>query len=160
MSRILLISILFLLIQSCSIIRPYKYEICVKESEKPSQLRQNELIGIADTTVVNIIGQILDDKTSEKILFATSYLRNESSNITTCQVVDSLGQFHFSVNPGQYYLNVKCIGYTELDTLLTLKSGEIRNFRVALGEAGGYTMYHIKSCKKLSDKELNEAALK
>src|SRR6478735_6409872 len=154
MRKLLYIVIVILIGPSCSILKPYTYVICVRHSAQQSKIKKNKLIGVGDT-IVNIIGQTIEKETYDVVPYAYLMLTNRNSKITVKQMADSLGNFDFTMLPGQYNIVAKCVGYADLDTLINLEMGEIRKLQIVLGEAGGFTKYQIKSPKRISEEELN-----
>jgi len=160
MKKLFIISILFVIGYGCSIFKRYTYEICLRNLGETSLLTNNRLIGIADTTIVSISGQILDKRSSELAPYAIIQLKNIVATKPIIQNVEPTGEFSFDVYPGKYRLKVSHLGYNEIDTIVVFKSGEIRNMTLSLGKADGFTMHQIKSKKELTNDELEELTKK
>jgi len=81
---------------------------------------------------------------------------NHKDSIGKGGLADSSGHFKVYLHADKYELKVRSVGYTDftLDKL-QLRSGEIRQMEIRLGNGGGYKTIGI-----VSDKPLNKRALK
>jgi hypothetical protein len=154
--------ILFLVLPSLSIgqednsKKKYEYEICIYRKEsKRSQILENKLIGIADTTTAFVSGTILDYK-KEPIGFSVIYFESALDNSKYGALCDSLGKYSVKIPSGKYLLKSKSVGYSDLVVNdFSISTGEIRELDILLGDAGSYVTHSIISNKPLNKRKLN-----
>lgn len=159
MTRLLTITIILTLGLSCSTTKkPFTYEICVRKAADTSKIVKNEMIGIADTTIAFLSGQVIDLETKETLFYANVSLKDKKTEKVYGQVTDSLGHFSIVVPSSDYKFEVNYVGYTSIKQDLNLGTGEIREIDIELGQNGAFVTYEIKSKKKLNRKQLNKKA--
>ncbi len=158
MTRFLTIIIILIFGLSCSTtIGPYTYEICVRNDAAISKIVSNEIIGIADTTVAFISGQVIDLKTKETLRFVNVILIDTKTKKVYGQSTDSLGQFSIMIPASNYDFKVNYIGYTPpIKSSVKLGTGEMREINIELGQSGDFVTYEIKSDNKLNRRQLNK----
>ena len=88
----------------------YEYQVCVhyKENYKPTLIK-NEIKGIADTTVVNIDGQIYDYN-NDPVPYAIYVFDNHKDSKGKGGLADSSGHFKVSLHADKYELKVRSVG--------------------------------------------------
>jgi len=159
MTRFLAISLIILFGLSCSTARgQYTYEVCVEHPSDTSRIVKNELLGIADTTVAFLSGQIVDNETNEPLCFANVILTNQRTNEKFGTATDENGTYTVTVPADQYELEINYIGYSTFQSELNLSTGELREIDVLLGQGGAFVTYEITSDKKLSQRQLKKRA--
>ena len=137
--------------------KKFEYEICVyhRPNEKPTILR-NEKKGVADTIVAFISGTILDynEKPIAYVVLNLTSIKDSSKQGT---LTDSLGNFTLHLPSDKYKLTALCVGYSSLTiNEFQLGTGELRELKLRLGSAGGFTTYLIESDKPLNERKLNK----
>jgi hypothetical protein len=136
--------------------KKYEYEICIyhKENEH-SQILENKLIGIADTTIAFVSGTILDYK-EEPLSFSGTFFIDMLDNKKHFIIADSLGKYKISLPAGRYTLECVSVGYMSLKIEnLIFKIGEIKEINIKLEEASYFKSHSIISDKPLSKRKLN-----
>lgn len=115
MTRRLTILILILIGLGCSTTKgQYTYEICVQKPSDTSKIIKNEVIGIADTTVAFLSGQVIDKKTNEPLLYVNFSLTNIETKKVYGIATKEKGEYSITVPAGNYLLEVKYVGYSDL----------------------------------------------
>lgn len=159
MTKRLTILILILIELGCSTTKgQYTYQICVQKSSDPSKIIKNEVIGIADTTVAFLSGQVIDKETNKPLLYANVSLTNIEIKKVYGMTTKEKGEYSITVPAGNYLLEVKYVGYSDLTKNLTLGTGEMRKIEVEMGQGGAFVIYKIKSDKKLNKRKLHKKA--
>jgi hypothetical protein len=136
--------------------KKYEYEICIyhKENEH-SQILENKLIGIADTTIAFVSGTIVDYK-NEPIGFSIIYFESVLDSTKYGGLCDSLGKYSIKIPSGKYLLKSKSVSYLDLVVNdFSISTGEIRKLDILLGDAGNHVTHSIISDKPLSKRKLN-----
>ena len=139
---------------------PHTHFICVKQDGVPSQILRNEQVGIADTSVAFISGNVSDLVTSENISYAVVTFKDESTEKVYGQSTDTLGKFSIIIPAGSYTFKVFFVGYAEINLDLTIRTGEMREINTGLGQDEAFVTYEINSPKKLNRRQLREEANK
>lgn len=159
MTRLLTISFVLTLALSCSTTKgPYTYEICVRHDADTSKIVSDEMIGIADTTVAFLSGQVIDLKTKETLRFANVSLKDVKTEKVYGQATDSLGYFSITVPASNYDFEVNYVSYSLVKSDVKLGTGEMREMKIELGQGGAFVTHEIKSDKKLNRRQLNKKA--
>lgn len=159
MTKLLTILPILISLLSCSTAKePYTYEICVAQEADSSLVISDELIGIADTTIAVLSGQVFDLDTKETLHFARVILREAETDKSYGQITDSLGRFAITVPANDYKFEVRCVGYSSINKDLTLGIGEMREMKIELGQGGSYVTYGIESEKRLSKRQIRKKA--
>ena len=108
MTRRLTILILILIGLGCSTTKgQYTYEICVQKPSDTSKIIKNEVIGIADTTVAFLSGQVIDKKTNETLLYVNFSLTNIETKKVYGIATKEKGEYSITVPAGNYLLEEK-----------------------------------------------------
>ncbi len=107
---------------------------------------------------VELSGRIVDADYKEPLEFATVSAFNSEELLVTGAITDSTGRFSIRLPKGQYKIQLEFIGFTTLDTLLTLSSdkdiGDIKMASAAL-ELEGATIAAERSRMTLKlDKQI------
>ncbi|MBW8051444.1 MAG: carboxypeptidase-like regulatory domain-containing protein [Cytophagales bacterium] len=159
MTRYLTITFIFLFGLGCSTTKgQYTYEVCVQKPSETSEIVKNENIGIADTIVAFLSGQIIGKGTNEPLAFANVILTNQSTGKKFGMATDTNGTYTITAPADEYEFQINYVGYSTFKNELKLGTGEIREIDVALGQGGAFVTYEIKSYKKLSRRQLNKKA--
>ncbi len=157
--KLLIILPILISLISCSTAKgPYSYAICVAQEADSSLFISDELIGIADTTVAVLSGQVFDLDTKETLHFARVILKEAETDKSYGQITDSLGRFVITVPANEYEFEVRFIGRSSIKKDLTLGTGEMREVKIELGQGGSYVTYGIESEKRLSKRQIRKKA--
>lgn len=148
--------IIFTFIYCSTTKEQYTYEVCVEKESEESEIIKNELIGIADTTIAYLSGQIVNKETKAPLTYSAVTLTSERTGGTFGRSTDTNGMYSIRVPADEYKLQIDYVGYSALWSELKLGTGEIRKIDAALGEAGAFVNYEIKSDKKLNRLQLNK----
>lgn len=71
-------------------------------------------------------GKLKDAATSSPVEFATIAVRNfESNNLISSMITDSKGEFLFTIKPGTYKMEIRCLGYTEVIKRLDVEKMDV-----------------------------------
>jgi len=133
-------------------ISEFKYEMCVYKEEKPGHILKNEQIGIADTTVANIHGQVYSNLEPDPSAFA---IFSNSEGLMLIANTDFEGNYKISLKSGWYNIKFYSLGFNEfsIDQLI-LDKGQIQEIVVDLGTSGGYYTHVVTFKKKPTEEEL------
>jgi hypothetical protein len=140
-------------ISSADTTKEIEYEICVFKKSKPGQVVKNHSIGIADTIVAYVSGQVFEKK-DEPTPYVNISFTNSSGRITGV-VTDVNGKYSICLDKGEYTVKFKYLGFEDVTiNKLKLGTGQMQEIIVDLGWAGGYYTYVIPSKKPLTEKEI------
>ncbi|MFC5269091.1 carboxypeptidase-like regulatory domain-containing protein [Adhaeribacter terreus] len=136
----------------------YEYEICVPYSGIESKIRNNLTKESINSDHTLIKGKI-QDFSMHPVSFAVVEIKNLNSAGKTSTFSDSTGSYQHYLPTGNYKIRFLCPGYSEMiiDSIY-LKSGQIQEIDVALGEASGFRTIGITSEKPLSKRKLSKMA--
>jgi hypothetical protein len=99
----------------------------------PTKVLENKTIGVADTTLACVVGQIVDDKNTP-VYFAEVSFRNMRDTDTVSFQTDSSGHFKLYTSAGNYTILFHDSPYGSLNiSSLKLLSGQIQEIKVSLG---------------------------
>lgn len=135
---------------------PYVYEVCVREPSDPSKVISNTTIGFADTTIASLSGTVVDQSLKDFTPFVSVSLQNVKTGEVYNDITDTSGHFSLQVPAGNYNLKTEILHALPLQKNISLKSGEIREMKIALSEYRAIKTYRIESDKKLTPKQLEE----
>lgn len=122
---------------------PYTYEICVAKPADTSMLIKNERSGIADTTIAFLSGLVTEKRNKAPLPCGYLALTDEATGQTYDRSINENGHYSIEAPSGTYRLKVVNVSFADLDTSITLGSGEIREVDVAMGQGPGYVMFSI-----------------
>ena len=136
--------------------KKYEYEICIYHKEnQQSQILENKLIGIADTTTAFVSGIIVDYKKEPLSHSGISFI-SMPDGIKHFTIADSLGNYKVSLPAGRYNLECVSVGYISLkNENLIFEIGEIKEITIQLEDASYFESHSIISDKPLSKRKLN-----
>jgi hypothetical protein len=105
-----------------------------KTTKKVSaKMLENKTLGIADTTLAYITGQIIDNE-HRGVYYADIIITNVTNKDSSSFQTDSLGYFKFYIRAGDYSLQFRDNVYGGLIiNSLKLRSGQIQEIKVSLG---------------------------
>lgn len=159
MARLLTSTIILTLGLSCSTTKGlFIYEICVRQDAVPSKIVKKKMIGIADTVTALLSGQVIDLETKETLLYANVSLTDKKTEKVYGQATDSLGQFSITVPANDYEFEVNYVSYSSIKQDLKLRTGEMKEMDIELGQGGAFVTYEIKSDKKMNRRQLDKKA--
>jgi hypothetical protein len=143
--------------QSCSLLKgPFYYEICIGKPADTSNIIRNVKIGIADTSLAFLSGQVIEKDTKEPILFCNVILTKTNSNEIYFVATDENGRYSIKIPSGDYNLKINYIGRLDIISGLTLRNGEMREIDASIGHGASFVTYMIESTKRLNKKQLSE----
>lgn len=129
------------------------YEICVANKAKPGHVIKNKKVGIADTIVAFVTGQVVDKDGG--IPFINVSFTNSKGQVFG-RTTDLDGNFKITLDSDTYSIKFYGIAYSELKIQkLKLGAGQIQEVSVFMGIAQGFTTYEVKFDHKPTEKELN-----
>ncbi len=159
MTRLIVISVFLIIGLNCSTVKAqYTYEICVQQDSETSEVIKNEIIGVADTTVAFLSGQVIDKETKEPLLYANVSLTDRNSKKVYGIATNKNGEYEIIAPAGNYLFVINYVGYSDLTEKIIIGTGELRKIEVQLGQGGAFVTYEIKSDKKLNKRQLNKKA--
>ncbi len=128
------------------------YEICVAKKARPGHIIKNEAIGIADTVVAFVSGQLRDKE--ESISFASISFTNSIGQVFGT-ISDIDGNYKIALKSDTYSTRFYALGYNEIKIQkLKLGSGQMQEIIVDLGSGSGFVTYEVIFDNKPTDKQL------
>jgi len=135
-------------------IKEYEYKICVYKKGRAGQIIKNQTIGIGDTTIAFVSGQVFETK--EAVPFVNISFTN-SSGQKVGTITDNDGYYKINLKKDIYDISYQYLGNKEFNIKkIKLGSGQMQEIIIDLGIAPGYYNYLLSFKKPLSDKELKK----
>ena len=133
----------------------YEYELCVFEKGDSARIISNKTIGVSDTIIAFVSGQVF---AKEELLFTLIIsFSNKKLNRDFIAVTNDEGKYKISIPSGLYDIRFQCVGYEDFVIKnLTFGTGQIQEIKIDFGNSGGFTTYVIVSNKRLSRKNLGK----
>lgn len=98
-----------------------------------SEIISNRMIGIADTTVASVSGQLQDRITGDPLSYANLIFTRLTDSWLYGIPTDTSGNYYITIQPGEYALKASCVRYSTYYDTITLGVGEMRELSIALG---------------------------
>ena len=136
----------------------YEYEYCVSTEGQQGQVISNKTIGIADTTIAWVQGKIVGP--DGNLPYASVSFFNKSRNQNFGVLSDANGEYKRSLLRGKYEVTFQSMGYRNFIIKdFALRTGQMQEIQVKLGEGGGFKTVAIKSRKPLTPKQIRKRAM-
>lgn len=132
--------------------KKFVYEICVFRKAKPGHVIKNETVGIGDTIVAFVSGQVREK--DEQIAFTNVSFTNSHGKVFGTQT-DINGNYKIVLNKNTYSVKFFALAYNELKIdRLKLGTGQMQEITVDLGAGGGFHTFEVTFDHKPTEKEL------
>jgi hypothetical protein len=133
----------------------YNYELCVPYDGKPGHIISNKTIGIADTTIAIVKGQVMNGILPNS--FSIVSFTDKTTGKQEGKLLDSTATFRNYLQAGLYSGRFSTIGFNDfiIDSL-RLGTGQMQEIDVDLGKASGFITYGFKSKKRFTSRQLSK----
>lgn len=139
MKKFLIIISILIFTLSCSTTEElYTHETFGIEKSDMSVIMKNKKIGRTSISDAILQGQIIDKETKTLLSSVNVFLSDTNSYKNYGYSTDSLGRFSIQAPAGNYIFDIYYGGYYGIKQILEIKTGEIREMKILLGQTKDY----------------------